>query len=91
MLTDKKLKRIEAVLDKDTLTELVESGEATLQVRIVQADKAIKQAEDELEANQQYLELRENIKALSQGMRDVKKRQNAIVQFSLHLIEEKGK
>lgn len=91
MLSDKKLKQIEKSLDKDKLDALLQSQPDELESAIVRADGAIKQASDELEANPQYIELKENLKVLSLGLREVKKRQNAIVQFALHLLEEKGK
>ena len=91
MLSDKKLARIEKILDVDTREDLSSRSAEDLGKAIVAADAAIKQVSDELEANPKYQELRESIKALSEGLRDVKKRQNAIVQYSLHLLEEKGK
>lgn len=88
MLSDKKLARIEKILDEDTIKTLHESSYLEIHAAIVAADSSMKKAAEELEANPKYQELKENLKALSEGFREVKKRQNAIVQYSLHLLEE---
>ena len=56
----------------------------------MQATKSIKQAKEELDATQEYQQLKADKSDLEGGLRDVKKRQNAIIQYSLHLMEEKG-
>lgn len=89
-LSDSKLTKIERNLGKDTLAELEALSPDDLKTRIVAANSAIKQAVDELEANPQYTEIKENLKALSSGMREVKKRQNDIIQYSLSLIDDRG-
>lgn len=90
MLSDKKLERIEKVLGKDKMATL-ESGQANeLQVTISNAAASIKQAQDELEANPKYQELKESLKAVSEALREVRKFQNAVIQYSLSLLEDKG-
>lgn len=91
MLSDSKLQRIQKLLGPETISNLDAMDSLDLRDRVVAADAAIKQASDELEANPIYQELKENLKALSSGLSEVKKRQNAVVQYSLHLLEEKGK
>lgn len=91
MITDKKLEKIEKALGTETIQELNNLSVEELKTKIVSANSAIKQALDELEANPNYQELKESLKALSAGLKDVKKRQNSIIQYSLHLTEEKGK
>lgn len=90
-MTDKKLEKIEKVLGKDSVDLLATSSVEDLKNIIVNANQAIKQAQEELEANPAYQELKENLKALSAGLKDVKKRQNALIQYSLHLTEQQGK
>lgn len=90
-MTDKKLEKIEKALGQETINELVAKTADDLKTAIVGANQAIKQAQEELEANPAYQELKENLKALSAGLKDAKKRQNAIIQYSLHLTEKKGK
>jgi DNA-binding transcriptional regulator GbsR (MarR family) len=90
MLSDKKLKRISKVLGKEELEDFNSAEFSKLEDSILQAVSSIKEAEDELEANPKYQELKENLKALSAGLKEVKKRQNAIISFCSHLMEEKG-
>lgn len=90
MLSDKKLAQVEKILGPETIIELQGTAKEALKDRLVGAESSIKQATQELEANPQYQETKENLKALSQGLRDVKKRQNAIIQYSLSLLEDQG-
>ncbi len=91
MLSDKKLKKISKELGEDTIKELESLSPEQLGERVVQAESAVKQAEDELDANEAYNELKESKKAMEEGMKAVKKRQKAITLFALHLREEVGK
>ncbi len=90
MLNDKKLAKIEKELGKEELGELESLDQKSLQERIASAAGAVKQAQDELEANPQYQDLKTGIKYLSQALGDVKKRQKSIIEYCLHLLEEKG-
>jgi hypothetical protein len=90
MLSDKKLSKIEKILGKDVIVELSSNPQAA-HGYVVQAEQAIKQAKDELDANPKYQELKDSLKALSEGMREVKKFQGAKIQYILHLLEERGK
>jgi hypothetical protein len=90
MLSDKKLARIEKALGSDTLGELESMPSDALKDKIVSAEHAIMEAIRELEANPKYQELKESLKAISAGLKEVKKRQNAIIQYSLSLLEDKG-
>lgn len=90
-MTDKKLEKIEKALGSEFIQELNAKSTEELKNTIVAANQAIKQTIEELEANPVYLELREQLKALSSGLKDVKKRQNSIIQYSLHLTSERGK
>jgi uncharacterized small protein (DUF1192 family) len=90
MLSSKKHERIEKALGTEVLVDLEALSLEDLKSRIAQADGSIKSTQDELEANPKYEELKESLKALSEGLREVRKRQNAVVTYCLHLIEEKG-
>lgn len=91
MLSEKKQEKLEKILGGDTLAELGLLSPEDLKAKIAQAEGIVKQAQDELEANEQYQALKQSAKDMSEGMREVKKRQKAIVQYSLHLLEEAGK
>lgn len=92
MLSDKKYEKIEKALGKEMLQELeaLNSKEA-LEKRIAQAEGAIKHAHDELEANEEYQARRQAVLDMSAGLKEVKKRQKAITEYCLHLLEEGGK
>ncbi len=90
MLSDKKLSKIEKDLGKDFLEGLAAGQVDELRIVISNSAGAMKHAREELEANPKYMELKESLKALSSGMGEVNKRQNAIIQYCLHLLEEKG-
>jgi hypothetical protein len=90
-LSDKKLEKIEKILGADRMASL-ESGQVEeLQVTISKAAGAIKEAQDELEANPKYQELKVLFKDVCQSMKDVRKFQNAVIQYCLSLIEDIGK
>lgn len=91
MLNSKKLEKIEKLLGKDKLAILDSGSEEELKIAIVNGNSSIKEAVEQLEANPKYQDLKENLKALSAGLKEVKKFQNAIIQYSLHILEEKGK
>lgn len=92
MMTAKKLEAIEKTLGLDTVEDLRAAahsgGQSAMSTRITVAQGAIKQAQEELEANPKYQELKESMKALQSSMNEVKKRQNAITAYCLHLLED---
>lgn len=91
MLSDKKLAQIEKTLGPDLISELNAFIPEALEVGVALSAGAIKEASDTLEVNPKYQELKASLKACSEGLREVKKFQNAKIQYSLHLLEEKGK
>ena len=91
MLTDKKLAKIEGVLGKDKMQSLEGGQVEELQVTIANAAAAIRQAEDELEANPKYQALKDGLADVSAALKDCRKFQNAVIQYCLSLIEDKGK
>lgn len=90
-MTDKKLDKISDILGLDFINQINNTSVEDLKTLIVEASQSIRQATEELESNPAYQDLKENLKALYAGLKDVKKRQNAIIQYSLHLTSERGK
>jgi len=90
MLSDKLFAKIEKILGKETMSELEALDVSMLKDHIVASEHAIMEAQRELEANPKYQEIKESLKALSEGLRDVKKRQNAMIRYNLSLLEDKG-
>lgn len=86
-----KVEKVKKVLGNLTVEELDALPENDLKQRIVQASAAMKQVQDELDANEKYQELKEQVAAMVQGKKEVDKRQKAIVKYALHRIEEIGK
>lgn len=86
-----KLEKMHKTLGRDTVEEMDKLNEADLKKIIVEASSAMQQVKDELEANPNYKEARENLLALTQGKKEVDKRQKARIAYSLHLLSEKGK
>lgn len=90
MLSDKKLKKIERNLGQETMSDIESMPVDALKDTLVSAEHFIAEAERELEANQKYQELKASLGTMSIGMREVRSRQNAIIQYCLHILEEKG-
>lgn len=90
MINSKKFERLVKALGEDTVQELNTLSPEDLKARIILAEMSVKSAQEELEANPKYQEIIEKIKAIREGFSFVKKRQKAITQYSLHLLEEKG-
>lgn len=90
MLSNKKYAKIEKALGKESMAELEALSAEDLKNRLVAAEHAIKDAIAELEANDKFQELKASIKAISEGLKEVKKRQNAVIQYSLSLLDDKG-
>jgi hypothetical protein len=85
-----RIAKIEGFLGKETAQELAALSSLDLKNRLTQARKSIRDAKDELEANPAYQDAKENVKALSSGYREVKKRQDAVTEYCLYLLEEQG-
>lgn len=90
MLSEKKLAKIERALGKDTLANIDAQPVDVLKDTLVSAEHSIMEATRELEASPAYQEVKENYKALSSGMKEVRARQNAIIAYVLHRLEESG-
>ncbi len=81
-----KIERMIKALGEDTLKDMEAMDADTLKKRIVEANEAMRQAYDELEANEKYQETKANLSALTEGKRGVNKRQNAVIGVALHLL-----
>lgn len=90
-VSDKQVEKAKKQLDAETVSEMLTMDEAALERVIVEANQAVAQAQTELEANPKYTTAKEAIKDLSQGLKEVRKRQNNKVTIALHLLESKGK
>lgn len=85
----KKLTKAFETLGTDTIKEMEAMSPETLKKRIVEASEAMADAADKLEANSNYQRLRDDLKALSQGKRDLDKRQKAVILVALSLLNMK--
>lgn len=75
---------------EDILKELEASDVEALNKRIAQANHAISDTKAELDQNAEYVQSKENVKLLSSGLKEVRKRQNAIIKVCLQLRKDRG-
>lgn len=78
-------------LDGETIKELEALSAEELKQRIVQANQSMDQAERELEENPEYQNLKESLKAVTAGLKELRKRQNSVITVALHSLEAAGK
>ena len=83
-----KLEKALKAVGEDTAKELEAMSPEQLKERIVNAESAMKQVADELEANPKYQEIKENKKALELGKKEVNARQKAIIALALHHLSK---
>jgi hypothetical protein len=74
----------------DVLSTLEAADSAELKNRVTQASQAIHDAQEELNENGAYLKAKEDCKVLSQGLKEVRKRQNGIIKVCLQLRKDRG-
>jgi len=86
----KKLDKAYKNLGEDTVSELTAMDVPALKKRIVEAASAMEQVANELEANPEYQELKESLKAVTEGKCEVFKRQKSLITVAHSLIGEKG-
>ena len=86
-----KLEQILKVLDGDTLENLNKMSQEELNTSVITSEQSIREAKNELDENPNYVHLKEDLKALRGGFNDLKKRQTAIINYSLLRLEELGK
>jgi hypothetical protein len=85
-----KLEKIVKLLGKDIVSEMDGADIETLNKIIVEAETSMKTAQDELDKNEQYQELKEKVKAMGAGKREVFARQKAKIAYALEMISSKG-
>ncbi len=79
------------ILGTETVEEMEAMSAEALGNAIIQAVTAMAVAQQELEANPQYIELKANMEACTQARNELNARQKARIAFSLELLEAKGK
>lgn len=90
MLSEKKRQRIEKILTIERTQDIDSFDGLELRMLVSNSSASIKHAVDELESNPKYQQIKESLKAVSEGLREVKKLQNAIIQYALSVLEDKG-
>ena len=75
---------------EDVVRELEAMSVEELNKRIAQANQAIAETKTGLDQNENYVKAKETSKLLSSGFREVKKRQNAIIQVAVQFRKDKG-
>ncbi len=85
------LDKLTKKLGDDTVKEMDGLSDNELQRLIVDSEHSLKQAKEELDANEAYQQARADASLLSQGFREVKARQNAKIQYALHRLCEMGR
>jgi hypothetical protein len=75
---------------EDVLKELEASDTEGLNKRIAQASQSISDTKAELNANAEYIQAKDDVKLLSSGFSEVKKRQTAIIKVCLQLRKDRG-
>jgi len=84
-----KLEQILKKLPQDVIAELDAADTETLNKCIVSAETAIADTKEELDNSPQYQELKENLKALTAGYKELKTYQSAKIQYALIRLKEK--
>jgi hypothetical protein len=78
-------------LGRDTVEEMDTMGENDLRKVVVDANAAMKQVKEELDANVAYQKAKSDVSHLSQGKKEVDKRQKARSNYALQRLDEIGK
>jgi len=77
-------------LDIETVKEMEAMDSPELKKRVVEANQAMQQVSDELESNEAYQGLKESIKAVTAGKKEVDKRQKSVIAVCLAQLADKG-
>ena len=88
---DKLMKKIKKQLNEDMLQELDALSPEEIKNQVVQSQQAIKLAKDELDENPEFKKLKSDLKDLRSGFTDLKKFQQAKIDYLLLRLEESGK
>lgn len=75
---------------EDILRELEAMDTPSLEKRIAQANQSIAVIKAELDKNENYVSAKGTVSLLGSGLREVKKRQNAIISVAVKLRQDRG-
>jgi|ERR1035437_992827 uncharacterized small protein (DUF1192 family) len=75
---------------EDLIKELEAADVESLNKRIAQANQSISETKAELNENDEYVAAKSDVKLLSSGFSEVKKRQNAIIEVCVQFRRDKG-
>jgi len=78
------------ILGLQRVAELSGKSVEQLKEMIVVASRQKEEAKRELAANDEYIRLKESLKAVSGSVRDLNKELNAVIKASVQLLEDKG-
>lgn len=81
-----KLDKILKKLDKATIEEMDAMDEPKIKNLIAVSEESIARATRERDGNDKYRSAKLAVKDLSEGLKDVKKRQNAKIQYALRCL-----
>ena len=81
------IEKVINAIGTETAGEMDFMSHEQLKQEIYKANQAMKEVQDELDANQEYQALLQGKKDMEAGKREVNKRQNAKIQYALRLIE----
>lgn len=82
------LDKIKKILPEETINEFDGFDQNGLRKVIADANEAILTATKERDENEAYQQAKQAVKDLSAGLKDVKKFQNAKIQYCLHRLRE---
>lgn len=80
------LEKILKKLDPDTVNEMNAMDDAAVKNTVAESEEAIAKATRERNALPEYQEAKANCSALSQGLKEVKARQNAKIAYGLRCL-----
>lgn len=83
-----KLDKIEKQLSKEVMNEISALPVEKLNQLVVAAEQAIAQTTQERDANPAYQGAKQAVKDLGEALKEVKKYQNAKIQYALILLQE---
>lgn len=84
----KRLSKAMESLGSETIKEMEAMSPDALKGAIVQADRAMSEVAAELESNPKFESLKEDLKSLTAGKREVDRRQKSIIQVALFLLNK---
>ncbi len=79
----KRIEKAMKVLGEQTLAEMDAMDPQALKQRIAEANDAMEQVQEELDANERYQAIKQSKSDMEAGQRDVNKRQKAVIVYAL--------